>query len=61
MALIIVLNAIFAVLVVGGMLALLGWGIVADRVTTARLAQRRRTEPSRRRAQRFTPVYTRGS
>jgi hypothetical protein len=62
MALIIVLNAIFAVLVVGGILALLGWGIASDRVATARLTQRRRSEASRRQpAHRLTPVYTRGS
>jgi hypothetical protein len=61
MALIIVLNAIFAVLVVGGMLALLGWSIASDRVAVAKLHERRRVATRRRPAQRFAPAYTRGS
>jgi hypothetical protein len=61
MALIIVLNAVFAVLVVGGMLALLGWGIASDRVAVAKLSERRRVAPRRRPAQRLAPAYTRGS
>lgn len=63
MAIIIVLNALLAVFVVGGMLALLGWGIASDRIVAAKLTERRRTVTSRRRqgAQRFTPAYTRGS
>ena len=31
MAIIIILNVVFAALVVGGILTLLGWGIAADR------------------------------
>ena len=63
MAAIIILNALFAVFVVGGILALLGWGIATDRVVSARLTERRRRAPSRRRqsTQRFAPAYTRGS
>ena len=63
MAIIIVLNVLFAVFVVGGILALLGWGIASDRTAAAKLTERRRVAPNRRRqgAQRFTPVYTRGS
>ena len=42
MAIIIVLNVVFAALVVGGILTLLGWGIAADRASIATFARRQR-------------------
>lgn len=69
MAGIIILNVVFAVLVVGGMLALMGWGIASDRVVAAKLTERRRAAHARRRqlahrpspAYRGGPAYTRGA
>ena len=64
MALIIILNAVFAVFVVGGILALLGFGIASDRVAVAKLTERRHAASRsrrRQRAPRFEPAYTRGS
>lgn len=64
MALIIILNAVFAVFVVGGILILLGLGIASDRMAVAKLAERHRAASRsrrRQRAPRFEPAYTRGS
>ena len=63
MAAIIILNVALAVLVVGGMLALLGWGIASDRVVGAKLTERRRLAHARRRqaAPRRAPAYRGGA
>jgi hypothetical protein len=63
MAVIIILNVALAILVVGGILALLGWGIVSDRVVAAKLTERRRALLARRRqaTQRHAPAYRGGS
>jgi preprotein translocase subunit SecF len=63
MAIIIILNVAFAILVVGGMLALLGWGIASDRVVAAKLTERRRAAHARRRqaAPRRAPAYRGGA
>jgi hypothetical protein len=63
MAAIIILNVAFAILVVGGMLALLGWGIASDRGVAAKLTDRRRLAHDRRRqaAPRRAPVYRGGA
>jgi hypothetical protein len=45
----VILNIVFATLVVGGIVALLSWGIVTDRTVAAR-----RTRPARRPARRVT-------
>jgi hypothetical protein len=63
MAIIILLNVVFAALVVGGILTLLGWGIATDCATVATLARRRRTTVRTRRpsAQRFSPAAQPGA
>ncbi len=61
MAIIILLNLVFAVLVVGGILALLGWGIAADRASTATLARRRTSRTRRRGARSFAPALHPGA
>jgi hypothetical protein len=48
MAVIIILNVALVTVVVGGMLALLGWGIASDRVVAAKLTERRRVAHDRR-------------
>ncbi len=59
MTAVIILNIVLAVFVVGGILALLGWGILSDRVVATRLTERRRTAPRRQPAPR-SPAYSRG-
>ncbi len=62
MAIIILLNIVFAVLVVGGILALLSWGIAADRASVATLGRRQRTVRTHRRgAQSFSPALHPGA
>jgi hypothetical protein len=63
MAIIVLLNVVFAALVVGGILTLLGWGIATDRATVATLARRQRTAVRSRRqsAQRFSPAAQLGA
>lgn len=62
MAIIIVLNVVFAALVVGGILTLLGWGIAADRASIATITRRQRAgrrtladSPAPRRSARVAP------
>ncbi len=55
MTAIIILNAVFSVFVVVGILALLGWGIATDRVSAARLTRRRRARAQA--ARRFNPAF----
>ena len=62
MATIILLNVVFAVLVVGGILALLSWGIAADRASIASLGRRQRASRTRRAAaQSFSPALHSGA
>lgn len=63
MAAIIIVNIALAILVVGGIVALLGWGIASDRVVAAKLTERRRLAHARRRqaAPRRAPVYRGGA
>ena len=63
MAAIIIVNVALAILVVGGILALLGWGIASDRVVAAKLTERRRLAHARRRqaAPRRAPAYRGGA
>ena len=63
MAAVIILNVLLAVLVIGGMLALLGWSIASDRVVAAKLIEHRRAAHARRRATapRFSAGYSRSS
>lgn len=60
MATIIVLNVVFAALVVGGILTLLSWGIAADHASVRRLsASRRVARRTRRRRAAVIPATLR--
>lgn len=63
MTIIVLLNFVFAVLVVGGILTLLGWGIASDHASVATLARRQRAAVRMRRqsATRFGPAASAGA